>query len=187
MSEHERTIKSVVLVGLSGSGKSTVGRYLATRLNLPLYDTDAIIESEAGRNAAEIFARDGEASFRQRESAVLAAVLAKAPCVIATGGGIVTVPANTEAIRQQAFVVWLDATTSAILTRITGHRQPRPLLQGENPYERLEQMRQKRSALYRGIADLHMLTDGIHASAVATRIAMLLPTHLDHALDEPHE
>ena len=67
------------------------------------------------------------------------------------------------------------------------HRQPRPLLQGENPYERLEQMRQKRASLYRSIADLHMLTDGIHASAVATRIAMLLPAHLDQTRDEDHE
>ena len=142
MAEHERIINNVVLVGLSGSGKSTVGRYLANRLNLPLYDTDAIIEAEAGRSAADIFASEGEAAFRLRESAVLSAVLAKSPAVIATGGGIVTVPENTARIRSSAFVVWLDATTSAILTRIAGHRQPRPLLQGDNPYERLEHMRQ---------------------------------------------
>ena len=184
MAEHERIINNVVLVGLSGSGKSTVGRYLANRLNLPLYDTDAIIEAEAGRSAADIFASEGEAAFRLRESAVLSAVLAKSPAVIATGGGIVTVPENTARIRSSAFVVWLDATTSAILTRIAGHRQPRPLLQGDNPYERLEQMRQKRASLYRGIADLHMLTDGIHANAVAVRIAMLLPPHLDQSTSE---
>ena len=184
MAEHERIINNVVLVGLSGSGKSTVGRYLANRLNLPLYDTDAIIEAEAGRSASEIFASEGEAAFRLRESAVLSAVLAKSPAVIATGGGIVTVPENTARIRAHAFVVWLDATTSAILTRIAGHRQPRPLLQGDNPYERLEQMRQKRASLYRGIADLHMLTDEIHANAVAVRIAMLLPAHLDQSTSE---
>ncbi len=184
MAEHERIINNVVLVGLSGSGKSTVGRYLANRLNLPLYDTDAIIEAEAGRSAADIFASEGEAAFRLRESAVLSAVLAKSPAVIATGGGIVTVPENTARIRSSAFVVWLDATTSAILTRIAGHRQPRPLLQGDNPYERLEHMRQKRASLYRGIADLHMLTDGIHANAVAVRIAMLLPPHLDQSTSE---
>jgi len=185
MAEHERIINNVVLVGLSGSGKSTVGRYLANRLNLPLYDTDAIIEAEAGRSAADIFASEGEAAFRLRESAVLTAVLAKSPAVIATGGGIVTVPDNAARIRAHAFVVWLDATTSAILTRIAGHRQPRPLLQGDNPYERLEQMRLKRAALYRGIADLHLLTDGIHASAVAVRIAMLLPPHLDQSISDP--
>ena len=185
MAEHERIINNVVLVGLSGSGKSTVGRYLANRLNLPLYDTDAIIEAEAGRSAADIFASEGEAAFRLRESAVLSAVLAKSPAVIATGGGIVTVPENTARIRSSAFVVWLDATTSAILTRIAGHRQPRPLLQGDNPYERLEHMRQKRASLYRGIADLHMLTDGIHANAVAVRIAMLLPPHLDQSTSDP--
>lgn len=185
MAEHERIINNVVLVGLSGSGKSTVGRYLANRLNLPLYDTDAIIEAEAGRSAADIFASEGEAAFRLRESAVLTAVLAKSPAVIATGGGIVTVPDNAARIRTHAFVVWLDATTSAILTRIAGHRQPRPLLQGDNPYERLEQMRRKRAALYRGIADLHLLTDGIHASAVAVRIAMLLPPHLDQSISDP--
>lgn len=187
MSERERHITSVVLVGLSGSGKSTVGRHLATRLNIPLYDTDAIIETEATQTAAEIFAAEGEAAFRRRERAVLLRCLATGPAVIATGGGIVTVPANCADIRTQAFVVWLDATSNAIVARITNHRQARPLLAGDNPFERLESMRNARAALYRAIADLHMLTDGIHANAVATRIAMLLPAHLDRSTESRHE
>jgi len=178
---------SIVLIGLSGSGKSTVGRYLATRLNYPLHDTDAIIEAETGQSAADIFASRGEVAFRALESAVLRRVLATPPAVIATGGGIVTVPANCDVIREQAFVVWLDATSSAIIARISNHRQPRPLLQGDNPHERLEQMRQKRASLYRAIADLHILTDGIHASAVAARIAMLLPAIYGAPQEDPHE
>jgi shikimate kinase len=175
MTHLHRPTHCIVLIGLSGSGKSTVGRYLAQRLNYPLYDTDAIIEAEAGKTASEMFAQEGEVAFRQRESAVLARVLNAAPCVVATGGGIVTVPANCALIRERAFVVWLDATSNAIIARISNHRQPRPLLQGDNPRERLETMRQNRAHLYRSIADLHMLTDGIHANAVAQRIAMLLP------------
>lgn len=165
----------VVLVGLSGSGKSTVGRYLASKLNYPLCDTDAIIESESGQAVTDIFASRGEAAFREIESDVLRRVLAAPPVVVATGGGIVTVPDNCALIKTHAFVVWLDATSSAIITRITNHRQVRPLLQGDNPHQRLEEMRRKRAALYRAVADLHILTDGIHASAVAARIAMLLP------------
>ena len=184
MNPTQRSCTSVVLVGLSGSGKSTVGRYLAAKLRYPLYDTDAIIESESGRTAAEIFASEGETAFRMRESAVLLRVLHQAPCVIATGGGIVTVPANCDMIRRHAYVVWLDATSGAIVSRISNHRQARPLLQGDNPLERLETMRAKRAALYRAIADLHMLTDGIHASAVASRIAMLLPDNFPHPTNE---
>jgi shikimate kinase len=187
MSEQVRQITSVVLVGLSGSGKSTVGRHLSARLNIPLHDTDAIIEAEAGQTAAEIFASEGEAAFRRRERAVLLRCLAQAPAVIATGGGIVTVPDNCTDIRAHAFVVWLDATSNAIVARITGHRQARPLLAGDNPHARLEAMRSARSGLYRAIADLHMLTDGIHANAVATRIAMLLPPGLDQTAEPRHE
>lgn len=177
----------IVLIGLSGSGKSTVGRHLAQRLSYPLYDTDAIIEAEAGKSASEIFAQEGETAFRQRESAVLARVLDAAPCIIATGGGIVTVPANRALIRERAFVVWLDATSNAIISRISNHRQPRPLLQGDNPRERLESMRQARAHLYRSIADLHMLTDGIHANSVAQRIAMLLPGAQQPTQTEEHD
>lgn len=180
-----RQQNNIVLIGLSGSGKSTVGRYLATRLNYPLFDTDAVIESETGQNAADIFASRGEAAFRAIESHVLRCALEKTATVIATGGGIVTVPANCELIRDKAFVVWLDATSSAIIARVANHRQPRPLLQGDNPQARLEQMRQNRASLYRAIADLHILTDGIHASAVAARIAMLLPA-LHFAPQEGH-
>lgn len=166
----------IVLVGLSGAGKSTVGRFLALKLNYPLCDTDAIIESEAGQAASAIFAARGETAFRALESEVLQRVMAAPPVVVATGGGIVTVPENRALIKAHAFVVWLDATTNAIVTRITNHRQVRPLLQGDNPHARLEEMRRARAALYRSVADLHILTDGIHASAVATRIAMLIPS-----------
>lgn len=179
MNETANKSNCIVLVGLSGSGKSTVGRYLASRLNYPLYDTDAVIESETGQAVSDIFASQGEVAFRAIESDVLRRVMAQPPAVIATGGGIVTVPANCDYIKAHAFVVWLDATSGAIISRISNHRQVRPLLQGENPLERLEQMRRKRAALYRSVADLHILTDGIHASAVAARIAMLLPGSRD--------
>ncbi|MFN5928799.1 MAG: shikimate kinase, partial [Roseiflexaceae bacterium] len=109
----------IVLVGLSGAGKSTVGRYLALKLNYPLCDTDAIIESEAGQAASAIFAARGETAFRALESEVLQRVMAAPPVVVATGGGIVTVAENRTLIKAHAFVVWLDATTNAIVTRIT--------------------------------------------------------------------
>src|SRR4051812_17359313 len=100
--------KNVVLIGLMGSGKSTIGRLVAHSLGFEFVDTDHLIIEAAHRNIPQIFASEGEEGFRQRETEALRSLDGKQGNVIATGGGIVTVPENLELLRQLGFVVWLN-------------------------------------------------------------------------------
>jgi shikimate kinase len=142
----------IALVGLSGVGKSSVGRLLAARLGWPLLDTDALIANTAGRSIAQIFAEGGEAHFRDLEAAALQSALARAPCVVATGAGIVLRPANRALLRERAFVAWLDAPTATLVARLLAHDETRPLLEGDEPAVRLEALRAARAALYAEVA-----------------------------------
>jgi shikimate kinase len=147
----------VALIGLSGVGKSTVGRALAARLGWPLRDTDAMVEAADGRRVTDIFAAEGEARFREMEAAALREALAGAPCVVSTGGGIVLRPENRQMLRERALVVWLDAPTSALVARLQAHDEDRPLLAGDAA-GRLEAMRAARAGLYAELADLALST-----------------------------
>jgi shikimate kinase len=150
----------VVLVGLMGSGKTTVGRALAERLRRPLLDTDTVVEQRAGRTIREIFADDGEPVFRDLESAALADVLAGAePTVIATGGGVVLRAENRAALdAAEARVVWLSAEPGTLLERLR-HATDRPLLD-HDPEATLQRMADERAPLYREVADLVVRVDG---------------------------
>jgi shikimate kinase len=148
------------LIGLSGAGKSSVGRALATRLGWPLRDTDAIVARDAGRSVPQVFAEEGEARFRDLEVAALDQALAEAPCVVATGGGIVLRAENRALLRRSAFVVWLDAPTDALVARLRAHDQARPLLAGDDPLARLAALRAVRAPLYGEVADLRVATAG---------------------------
>lgn len=157
----------VVLVGLMGSGKSTVGRILADRLGRTLLDTDSMVETRAGRSIRELFAAEGEAAFRDLEAATLVDALATAPpAVIATGGGVVLREANREALSAAAArVVWLTADVSTLLDRVrsAGHR---PLLD-DDPAGTLQRMADERAPLYREVADVVIGVDGRTAKDVA--------------------
>jgi shikimate kinase len=148
--------RSIALIGLSGVGKSSVGELLAARIGWPLLDTDALIAQAAGRTVAEIFADEGEASFRDRETAALRSAFEQGPCVVATGGGIVIRPENRSLLRARAFVVWIDAPTDTLVARLLGHGEARPLLQGGEPAARLEALRAARAALYAEVAHARM-------------------------------
>ncbi len=150
---------AIALVGLSGTGKSSVGRRLAERLSWPLLDTDVLIERFAGRTIPQIFAEDGEPGFRELEAAALREALAQAPAVVATGGGIVLREQNRALLRTHARVVWLDAPTATLIARLLAHDEARPLLQGADPAARLEALRQARGALYAEVAHLRVATD----------------------------
>lgn len=152
--------RHLVLVGLMGTGKSTIGRLLAERLGRPLIDTDDEVERRAGRSVRQIFADDGEAAFRSLESAVLAdAIASTEPSVVAAAGGVVLAPENRAVLAQRLCrVVWLVAPTDLLLRR-TGHAGHRPLLDSD-PRGRLETMAIERDALYREVADLVVSVEG---------------------------
>lgn len=158
-SEHALLPTPFALVGLSGVGKSTVGRLLAARQGLPLYDTDALVAEAQGCPVAQIFAEQGEAAFRVMEAAALATALNRGPAVIATGGGIVLREANRALLRQHARVVWLDAPTPTLVARLLAHAEQRPLLAGDDPAARLEALRQARAPLYAAVAHLRLAVE----------------------------
>ncbi len=139
--------RSVVLVGMPGAGKSSIGRRLATRLAMPFVDADAEIEKAAGMSIPEIFASQGEPYFRAGEARVIARLLDGGPQVLATGGGAFMNAETREAIRSKALSVWLRATFEVLSRRIK-RRNDRPLLKTENPAETLTRLLAERDPIY---------------------------------------
>ncbi|CAN1209520.1 shikimate kinase [Tumidithrix helvetica PCC 7403] len=123
---------SVFLIGMMGAGKSTIGKLLAAQLDYRFLDTDQLVETCAGQTIPEIFARSGEASFREIEHQVLGQVSAYTRLVVATGGGIVLNQMNWSHLHH-GLVVWLDVPVPVLYDRLTNATVQRPLLQTENP------------------------------------------------------
>lgn len=169
---------NIVLVGPMGSGKSHVGRLLATRLGLGFADVDAGVEADAGMPIPAIFAREGEAGFRAREARILAGILAGADQVVATGGGAVLDPGSRAAIRAAGRVVYLQVGAAQQLQRIAGDRG-RPLLAVADPAARLAELQALREPLYRGLADLAFDTSTLSPEQVAEALAALLADHME--------
>ena len=152
--------RNIVLVGLMGAGKTTVGRLLAERLARPFVDTDALVEAEAGRPVSEIFATEGERGFRQREAAAVRRVAALRGQVLAVGGGAVLDPANVTHLRGTGDLVLLDAPAGTLAERV-GDAAGRPLLTGAEPVaDRLAELRSERDAAYRAAAEHAVDTAG---------------------------
>ncbi|MCB1682024.1 MAG: shikimate kinase [Alphaproteobacteria bacterium] len=142
-----RLSKPLVLVGMMGSGKSHAGSLLASALSLEHYDSDKLIEKDRGRTISDIFSQDGEAAFRALERQKILHLLSSGPCVISTGGGCVTVPDILSAIRAQAVSVWLRADIDVLYERLKRSKN-RPLMDCEDPKERLKTLMAQREALY---------------------------------------
>lgn len=142
-----RLRRPVVLVGMMGSGKTAVGRALATRLGCGFVDSDAAIEEAAKCAISEIFARDGEAFFRARESEVLSRLLAGGPRVVSTGGGAFLAPRNRAAIDAQGVALWLDADLDLLWERVR-HKSTRPLLRTADPRGTLARLLEERRPVY---------------------------------------
>ena len=148
--------RSIVLVGMMGAGKSTVGRRLAMRLRLPFLDADIEIEAAASMSIPDIFATHGELYFRDGEARVIARLLDNGPAVIATGGGAVMREETRKRIADKAVSIWLKADLDVIMKRVK-RRADRPLLQTEDPTATVARLLEVREPLYRS-ADLTILS-----------------------------
>jgi shikimate kinase len=171
-------LRPVTLVGLMGVGKTTIGRRLATRLDLPFVDADAEIEVASGMAVSEIFARFGEAHFRDGERRVIARLIDGAPKVIATGGGAF-IDADTRAlILARTRAVWLDADIATLVERVR-RRDTRPLLKDKDPAEVLTALAAVRNPIY-AEAPIHIGSKrGPHTETVDAIIAALAAINAD--------
>ena len=150
--------KRVVLVGPMGAGKSTIGRLLARELGYRFVDTDRLIEERCGANIPWIFDVEGEAGFRQRESAMLSELTERDGIVLATGGGAVTQTENHVTLKHDALVIYLRTSVEQQVERTRRDRN-RPLLQNDDPEAVLRHLFAIRDPLYTELADIIMFTD----------------------------
>lgn len=158
-----------MLVGMMGAGKTAVGTALARLLAVPFRDSDEEIVKAADRTIAEIFARDGEAFFRRKESQILVRLLDGPPCVLSTGGGVFMSPANRAVISRKGVSVWLRADLDLLWARVR-NRPTRPLLQTENPRETLANLLAAREPAY-AEADVVVSSEpGLSVDAMAERV-----------------
>ena len=168
--------RSLYLVGMMGSGKTSTGRPLAERLGYGFVDADAVIEQAAGCSIPEIFDRDGEAGFRSLESQVLSAISQRHSLVVATGGGVVTQPENWGMLHS-GIVIWLDVVPDQLLQRLNADSTVRPLLQTADPETALNALLNERRPLY-AEADLTVVINDETPEAVADGILQLVPSLL---------
>jgi shikimate kinase len=166
-----RTDRSIVLVGLMGVGKTTVGRRLAARLGLPFVDADHEIETAAGMTISEIFERFGEPHFRDGERRVLARLIAGEPQVIATGGGAFMNDETRALILDRAIAIWLDADVKVLADRVgrPGRRETRPLLAGRDPLDVLTELAELRNPIY-ALAPIHVRSEPLPHEATVEAI-----------------
>lgn len=174
-------MRTLVLVGLPGSGKSTVGRSLARRLRLSLVDSDHVIEQRIGCSIRDFFAREGEARFRDEEQQALADIAAGPTCVLATGGGAVLREANREILRAAGHVIYLRSSPEELWRRLRRDTK-RPLLQVSDPQDKLRQLFAERDPLYASIAGFVVDTGRQSVPALVSKV--LTQLELAGALDE---
>jgi len=164
--------RPIVLVGLMGAGKSTVGRRLAKRLGLPFVDSDVAIEEASGASTADLFERYGEHDFRDGERRLVARLIDGEVRVIATGGGAFMDPRTRQLLNERAITVWLDAPIDVLAER-TARRDNRPLLKKGNRAEILSRLSDERRTSY-SEAQIHIRSEGgAHGDVVEAIVAAL--------------
>jgi shikimate kinase len=175
MADDVRPGPHLVLVGLMGAGKTSVGRRLAKKLGLRHVDLDHAVERAAGCTIPELFAAHGEAAFRDREHDLLVELLAgEQPFVLSTGGGAVLRDDNRAAMRARATVVWLRARPDTLLARV-GDGSGRPLLAGD-PLGNLTRLAAERAPAYEAAAHVVIDVDGLPFDVITDRVARHAPT-----------
>lgn len=162
--------RHLVLIGLMGAGKTSVGERCAVELGRPFVDTDELVVATSGLTVAELFASEGEAGFRRRErTALVDACAAPGPLVIACGGGAVLDPANRATMRDAGVVVWLRASPPRLAARV-GDGRGRPLLTGGAPVDALTRLSTLRAPAYEAAAHVVIDTDDLEEAAVVDRV-----------------
>lgn len=139
--------KTVVLIGMMGAGKTAIGKALAAILHVPFLDSDVEIEAAANMTIAEIFNRDGEAFFRDRETQVIERLLDTERCILSAGGGAFLAERNRNLIGEKGVSIWLQADLNLLWNRVK-HKETRPLLRTDNPYETLSTLYHDRLPFY---------------------------------------
>jgi shikimate kinase len=171
--------RSIVLVGMMGAGKSSIGRRVALRLGIPFIDADAEIEKAAGMSISDIFAIRGEAEFRAGETRVIARLLESGPQVLATGGGAFVNPETRAAVAAKGISIWLKADFDVLLKRIR-RRHDRPLLKTEDPGATLRKLMQERDPIY-ALADLTVQSRDVLHDRIVDEIVSALAGRLGAA------
>lgn len=164
---------NLYLIGMMGSGKSVTGRCLAAMLNRAFFDLDEKLEKRFGKTINEVFEKEGEQYFRDEEEAVLNEVSASAPCVVATGGGVVLRPRNLERMKASGKICYLETSLDCLWERVK-NKKNRPLLKSDDPRKNLERIFAQRRGIYETAADFAVDTDGETAEAVAKKIMIIL-------------
>jgi shikimate kinase len=167
--------RHIVLVGLPGSGKSTVGKLVAEALGTSVIDVDGLLVREMGMPVAQIFGMLGESKFREMERAAVAAAQAREPCVIVPGGGWAAQPGQLEEARQTSLIVYLKCQAGTASKR-TGQGEARPLLAGPDPAQRMRALLEEREPFYLK-ADCQVDTENVPAEAVAAEVLNLARQH----------
>jgi shikimate kinase len=171
--------RNIILIGPMGSGKSTIGHIMAKKLNREFQDSDHYIEHKTGVDIPRIFDVEGECGFRDRETLALQELLNQNNQVIATGGGSVVREENQTLLKSTGFVIFLDTSVNQQMHRLRWDKN-RPLLQTDNPRERLEGLFEARRPIYLDLADLIIKTDRRLARKLAVDIITQLPDSLHH-------
>ena len=170
--------KTVVMVGMMGAGKTAVGKALAVRLGVPFLDSDAEIEAAANMSIAEIFARDGEPFFRDKEARVIARLLEAGPGVLSIGGGAFLSADNRRIISEKGVAVCLQAPLDVLWQRVR-HKETRPLLRTPDPRATLAALYETRAPIY-ALADLRVVSDGVSSvDQMVDRVLAALATRPD--------
>lgn len=171
-------LPSVFIVGPMGAGKTTIGRLLAKQLGREFVDSDWYVESQTGADIAWIFAKEGEAGFRARETRAIDELTGQSQIVLATGGGAVMSADNRAFLQQRGIVIYLNAPVEVQLIR-TSKDKSRPLLQQANPRKILQELYKKRDPLYRQVAHIVMPTGHTYPRHMVTQLLQQLERYID--------
>lgn len=172
------TARQILLIGMPGSGKSTLGRKLAASLNLSFCDLDEALVNQAGLSIREIFTHQGEEAFRELESAILLTALKGEPSVIATGGGVILRKSNRLAMKEGHLVIYLEASLGLLAARLEGEID-RPLLLGvKDRRGKIARLLAERTDTYLKMADLVLKVDGLSVAAAVDSLGQMIKRQL---------